>query len=59
MICKSCRGKSIVRGIKLINCFKCGGKAMVNYLYQNYCKDCSNTLQKCQRCGEREEVKDC
>ena len=59
MICKSCRGKSIARGIKLINCFRCGKKAIVDYFYQNYCEDCSNALQKCQHCGEREEVKNC
>jgi len=66
MICKSCSGKSVARGIKFINCFRCGKKKVVNCLYQNYCEDCSNELQKCQRCGEKiiaetskEELKDC
>jgi len=66
LICKLCRDKSVARGIKFINCFRCGKKEAVNYLYQNYCEDCSNELQKCQRCGEkitteisREEGIDC
>jgi len=53
LICKNCRGKSIVRGIKQINCLSCGKKTMVNYAYTNICEDCSNALQKCQCCGEK------
>jgi predicted amidophosphoribosyltransferase len=52
MICKKCRGKSIVRGIKHVICLSCSKQIMVNYAFTNICEDCSNELQKCQCCGE-------
>ena len=52
MICKDCRNKSIVRGIKHVTCLNCGKQIMVNFAFANICEDCSNELQKCQCCGE-------
>jgi ribosomal protein S27E len=52
MICKECKDKPIVRGIKHIKCFKCGKEAIVNSAYNNICNDCSGTYVICQYCGK-------
>ena len=52
MICKDCKNKPIVRGIKHIKCFKCGKKAIVNSVYGHICDNCSDTYIICQYCGK-------
>jgi len=58
MICKKCKNKSIVRGIKHVKCFKCDKETTVNFVYSNICNicnDCSDNYLICQCCGK--EVK--
>jgi len=52
MICKECKNKSIVRGLKHVKCFKCDKETTVNFVYSNICTDCSDTYLICQCCGK-------
>lgn len=57
MLCKDCKSKPVVRGIKNIKCFKCSKDSMVNYAFSDICGDCSDTLCICQCCGKDIEKK--
>jgi len=52
MICKECKNKSIIRGIKQIKCFKCNIETTVNFVYSDICACCSDTYLICQCCGK-------
>lgn len=52
MICKECKDKPVVRGVKTINCKICGCGAFVNYGYQEICEECSDEKLICQYCGK-------
>ena len=52
MLCKVCKSKSVARGIKKINCLKCGKETCTNIVYGNICEECSDRLQICQCCGK-------
>jgi hypothetical protein len=52
MLCKECRDKPIVRGLKTIECKFCGCQTFVNYAYQDICEDCSDDKMICQCCGK-------
>ena len=52
MLCKVCKNKPIVRGIKKVNCLKCGKETFISIVYGNICEECSDRLQICQCCGK-------
>ena len=52
MICKECKNKPIIRGLKSIKCINCSKETIVNYAFTNICNDCSDTYLKCQCCGK-------
>jgi len=56
MLCKECKTKPMVRGIKSIKCFRCGSDTIINSNFTDICIDCSNQLNVCQCCGE--QIKD-
>ena len=52
MLCKVCKSKPVARGIKKVNCLKCGKETFTNIVYGNICEECSDRLQICQCCGK-------
>jgi len=56
MLCKECKNKPIVRGIKHIACFLCSKETFVNSSYVNICVNCSDKLLICQCCGKHIKV---
>ena len=52
MLCKVCKSKPVARGIKKINCLKCGKETFTSIVYDNICEECSDRLQICQCCGK-------
>ena len=53
MLCKDCKKKPTVRGMKKIRCVVCNKETIVNSDWYSYiCVDCSDETGCCAYCGE-------
>ena len=52
MVCKECKNKPLVRGIKFVKCLKCGKDCHVMYGDLDICEECSDEFGICNRCGK-------
>lgn len=52
MLCKKCRSKPIMRGIKTIVCSRCKKDAVISYGHAGHiCNNCSDETNVCMNCS--------
>lgn len=51
-LCLRCKKESVARGIKDIKCVRCEKRVMINVDFMEFCNDCANEMNACQRCGK-------
>ena len=53
MVCKDCKNKPAIRGIKFVKCLKCGKDRSIMYGDFDICEECSDEFGICKRCGKK------
>lgn len=52
MLCNECKDNPKARGIKFINCKKCGCETITIVNYASVCLKCSDKYNICMSCGK-------